>query len=356
MIDQVFGGLLAHPLTSGMLFLMFCALGAWWLTQGRLVHFAVGLLRTVVTVFTAPVQYLRAAVVDIEDMHSAAEGPQQNPQYLTQRLLVILQAAIVTFTFGVLAVAAATGWYGMVPDGDLRQAYRDARESLTEMRVATDSLGLSVEGLNAFWVNQGEALFVARRDSLQGAITSSRTVMTARDSFLEESDVGTTALEVFRQEVGTPPSPRASAASVRAYQDRAGAWLVQVRTEIGQGPDLELVDALQAWLTAWRSATVAEADLLQLDMTGFRNELQPEYEATLASLVRTEAGLTRLEERVIELRAATRWQPGVFILYVVSGLLLSVAAIWILGLILEAIWLGTDLAQNLRSVRKGMDR
>jgi hypothetical protein len=86
-----------------------------------------------------------------------------------------------------------------------------------------------------------------------------------------------------------------------------------------------------------------------------RAKVQPDYRNLRTELDKTTADLEQARQTYDVLRQEAQFKVGRFARDIAWVLLKLIAFIWVIGLLIELLWLGVDIAANVQQVREHFD-
>jgi hypothetical protein len=319
--------------------------------QGR--SFLAGVLRILGALFYAPFMYLRNATRAVcRYTQEANDEHAHNGQYLSNKLMLILQVAVIILALAMLAGTVSTAWVSLLPPSELRRAVSSTSRSVKEVRVKVEELDTKVAALDSVWVHRRDAAlheFRRARELQIARADSSNAVLGA--SILNDSRVDS-YWESLRDQL-TSAAGEGSAQYYRYYAERYENWLAY------RDYDDMLRAQLQQYVDNWLTSVTARDQLRQTTEYDIRKKEQPTWEETKNELDSSRRTLARYESELKDLKRAARLRPDRFLVSLVVGIGWFLIVVWGLGLILELLWrqirIASDVSQLARRVSGGHD-
>lgn len=330
---------------SAALWVLFFAAFAWLFARGAALRFGAGLLRILAAVVFSPIVFLRKAVASVVRYTAEGDGAgEQSDQYLLNRLMTILQAALIVIAIGALAAGLVATWNAFLPPAYLREALKGTRAELASRRLELQEATRQFEALEAAWKAQEASV-------LNGYRTARNAVITA--AVRENADI---AAEVV-QSGNAYASATLASMERRAAEDRydinatrrAMDWDLNASYySIGDGMRARLT----TWADNWARRAYAARDLTNVPIDDLRRGKQPDFEQVRGRQTALEATVTSLGDRVESLRAQTKFRWRGALLRAVGVAVSFLAFVWCFGLLIEGAWLAIRIAGDVRAIRE----
>ncbi len=327
--------LLSNALSFLIFFLLFFLLTTLAIARERFFAFLGSLAVTLLSLVVAPLRFLVAGVREVADGASGPEAAGGNRQFLLQQLLTLLRAVLIVIAIAIVAAGFSRGWKAMVPSPEMRARLAELGTARDEAAKTLAEVRLSASELRSAWASStdealGSGPAAVRRTGRQGeerARTAAERFRAATTLRLPEDVFGSL------QAIDSPDEINEFGRRVRSDLSWARTGAVTRFTE----PQLEFI---ATWVAGWSEA---ESAFLQ-----FGSQVRQRLEAA-----EQRHGL--IQSEYDQQRKANEWKVSEFLLAVVWALLSMLLTIWLLGVLLEATWLGVDLATNIRALRKASD-
>ncbi|MDD5089217.1 MAG: hypothetical protein PHI18_10545, partial [bacterium] len=112
---------------------------------------------------------------------------------------------------------------------------------------------------------------------------------------------------------------------------------------------------LQTYNSNLAAASQARQELTRFTEDIARSSHQPDYSDQKQQLEWRQQGLTSMEAQLAEASKQASWKVHLFLLQLLYAAFRVIVVVWVLGIALQAAWLGVDIAGNVRAIRDRQD-
>lgn len=355
-IAQLVQHLLATALLAGTIFLLLLLL----LQRGRLGSTLSAVWNVLRSVVLAPLQYVRLVLDRITDSGGAPPVLRGERQFLTGRLLVAAELCAVLCAVLLVASGIARGWFGMVPARDDVAQYRAALATQESLQVAIPQHQAAVARLDSVWRADSSRLVNSYTRQLRSTISEKdsrrqevRRAIAARPAVARQQ-----VLELLN-EIETAPWQLADEWAAR-YEGRvrdleASLQGVDAATRTQLGFRREDSALFASYLSDWRESRNATGLIERWPPPVARDVVQSEYKLQETGLALAQQTLQGVQSALPSLEDRANWKQLEFVKRVGVGLLSAFLFVWGIGVLIEMLGLGVDIADNLRRIRLRLD-
>ena len=179
-----------------------------------------------------------------------------------------------------------------------------------------------------------------------------------RNSIIEKSRTDNNSIEYklqYRTEVSSYFSALKSYLQQNEYQDskylfdrirsNARSWYV----DLYYVPE-DVRNDFSSYLNSWYERMIASLELKNMTEENFRRQLQPNFSSIDDEYRGRTNDLKYQTERLAELQKILKYDFSGMIVQVLFSLLIFILFIWVIGLVLELLWLNVDIADNIKHI------
>ncbi len=308
-------------------------------TRGKSVSFFKGLLLAVGAFFASPVVYFKRALDALADYPARrkTEGVRTK-QYLLEKLTVASQALLVILAVALLATGFVSAWIQLVPSKQLRASVGDTEEGLQRLKAELAETEPKAKQMEEEWS--------AKRAALVGAYESERSRKTEGVAELNN------ALAIQINAGGdTAQQALSEIRSYHAQNEYIGdaAQYENVVNEISgyihrQPLAPEMTGMLVSFNNNWYAQMLSRFETRTLSENQLKLVAYPALFSRLQRLDYIKGAIPAREEELVQLRAGLRYDFGSFVLQIVLTIVIVLLFVWALGLFIDWIGLGVDVA------------
>jgi hypothetical protein len=336
-----------HLVFSGIIFLTFFVLFGFVFSGGAFIPFLQGMVRVAVSMVYSPFVFLRRSSNAI--LGFGRRGEQDyvaTEHYLLNKLLLWWQAVVIVVAMGWLAVTVVQTWYAFLPPEEVRTALRTTREKLAEEQEQLVTATADATRFETDWNQQKPQLISAYRMQRERTSRSATDQNTRLDREVRASGNQMAIADLGILEAYANQHQQSVEQIAGAHRD-LDRWINNQMYL-----DEPTRSKLHAWGDNWERGAQAADELRNLSETALRNGAQPGYQNTLARKADLEQRVPITQQLVkdLEEQAHFRWTEALFT--VVKSLLQFLFAVWVFGLLTEALSLMIRVADHVRALRQ----
>lgn len=310
-----------------------------------------GFVGVILSFFTCPFRYLRAAVLSMEEYGVAGEAEDSSSkQYLLNKIMIFMQAALVISSIAVFAGSVTDGWIAMVPPTQLRDAIRELEKAVVEKNAELLRLDPAVKQLNEAWKSQHDSYvnsFASEKSSKMEQLGRENVILANRINDVDpQTKVLFAKIEEFQARNARDLTTSELEESVRdltAYLDR-----------LSLSPEARTM--INSHNANWASQKRLKMEINTMTERAVRAASQPTYEAMSSQLADIKRDLPNQEKELIDLKSKATYKVERLALSVVLGGLKFISLIWLYGLLIEVLWSAINVSSDLRKIRNSLSK
>lgn len=347
MISAFLGNLIAASVLAVIMFLVLSFL----FSGGRLGAFLRGIGRVLASTVMAPFKFMRRSVAAVSDHgESGDRALEGSEQYLLNKLMMLLQAGVIVASIGGLSAGLVMTWKTLLPPEHLRDQISSLKKEIREQERIQSNATERLQVLDKEWEQKRVVTFEQARAALAEAARAAGEAV----SEVEQQIAGDAALAPFLSDLQGYAPRRDGGELDRGDIDRAGRRL-STRVDSYYWIADDARNTLRKWTDAWRGLALAEIELRELTEDVARARLQADWRENFEAKRSSEESLTHLNERLTTTREAAKFRFKPAALQLVLSLVGFIALIWVLGLMVESLWMGIRLAGDVHELRRQSD-
>lgn len=341
-------GLFAEDFTATIIvFLVLLVATAYLFAREKSVAVFSGLLLVIVSLFYSPLIYLKKAVLGLADHGVIGKtGIVQAKQYLLNKLLFSLQALLVILSIAILATGLVSGWNQLIPSKQLRETISATEQELKKFKSELQETEPTVKQMESVWSTQ--------RDSLIKAYNAERTHI-AETMIAQNNDLGSriNALSDTAQQ---------ALSEIRMYHTQneylgAPSQYDPLVTEIinyieRQSLSPEVKTLLLNYNDNWYSQMLSRFETRDLSESQLRFAVYPAYHNRQKRLDNLKETIPAQEKELVQFRTEVKYDFGAFGLQILFTIIQCILFVWVIGILIESLWLMVDAAANLQEIKE----
>jgi len=307
-----------------------------------------GLLLIIASLFYAPFMYLKNALLELAEYGAKGESEfVKTKQYLLNKFLFSLQALLVLISIASLASGFVSSWNRMLPPKPLRESISQLKHQLEKERPELAEINPRVSEMEMAWTTKKDSLV-----NLYSAEREKRAATAAKENKELERTINR----------GDEPTRdlfngvKSSLAWYETYYGYPGAF-ENGRTSARYTVERSVISdenkqLLHKYCDNWYLTMLARFDISSLTEAQLRSAVQSEYR-TLKNRAQVLANLIpHQEQELASLKSEAKYDVPAFLLGVVVNLVSFILLIWVIGLIIEALYLAVHLAVDIHKIRE----
>ncbi|MGC8898536.1 MAG: hypothetical protein ACP5JH_02410 [Bacteroidota bacterium] len=326
---------------------LFLAIG-YLFAREKFTQMLLGILLTIASLFYSPFLYLRNAFLELAEYGAKGESEfVKTKQYLLNKFLFSLQALLVVGSIVSLASGFVSSWNQMLPPKPLRESISQLKDQLRKERPELAEINPRVSQMETAWATQKGALV----NSYNGEREKRAATAAKENEEIERTIRGTdestrylfnavkSSLAWYETYYGNP----------RVFEDaRTSARYSVERSRISD----DNKQLLHKYCDNWYLTMLARFDISSLTEAQLRSAVQPEYRTLKNRAQVLPELIARQEQELASLKSEAKYNVPALLLGVVISLVSFIVLIWVIGLIIEALYLLVHLAVDIHKIRE----
>jgi hypothetical protein len=330
--------LVAFLVVFVLLFIIF----SYFFTGKKLIDTIRGFFLVIASVFYSPLVYFQKSLIAVAHfrLKEAAEN-QGARQYLLVRFLTSLQALLAIIVVGMIASGGIKAWDSLLPPKYAREESARLEKALESLDAEFAKLGPEVSAMENKWTSNKQELINTYRKEQEAKSTKASN----DNSSLEQEITNAGAAPYFL------PIKRyleQNQYSLARYDNIKREALEYIKNQDAPAESKRL---MSAYLENWHVLMTAKYEQSNFTEEQYRTRIQPEYATKKANLSSIERQITAIKEQQKSIQPALKYNTTAFFLLLLGTLLTALILIWSVGLIIELLWLGVDIAGNVNRIR-----
>jgi hypothetical protein len=349
MFESLLSAFTQHLVFSGVIFFTFFILFGFIFSGGALIPFLQGMVRVAVSMVYSPFVFLRRASNGI--LGFARRGEQdyvQTEHYLMNKLLLWWQAVVIIVAMGWLAVTVVQTWFAFLPPEEVRIALRTTREKLAEEQEQLVKITAEVTRYDTEWESQKPQMMSAYRAQRQrtSRVAADQNAELGRQLRASTNSVVTNDISVIENYAAQ--HEQSAEQIVRTHRD----LYVWINNQAFL--DEPIRTSLHAWNDSWERGAEARDELRNFSETSLRAGAQPEYQNALSKKTDLDQRVPTSKQLVTDLEEQAQFRWASALLTAAKSLLQFLFAVWVFGLLTEALSLMIRVADHVRALRHAL--
>lgn len=307
------------------------------LAKGRIRELLRAFFRLLLSFFYCPYVYLRKTIGIIADFGKKREEElAQSHHYLGTRITMLLRMALLITVVGVFTSFVVAGWEAMLPLKYYRVAEKNTATQLERQQAQLATISAHLNQLEQDWTNHHDSLIADYKASKKKEIED----LTAANGQLEAK-------------LSSSPEGARVFSGLKRYLDSGNATLATAQQYIQMFmTNEEARNDLNKYVANWNTAKHLSQQLEDMPPKGFREAIQPDYEATRQNAQYWNNQVSSTASTLSQIRAEMHYSPESLLLSALSGAFLCLLIIWGVGLFLEAYTQATDVMDDIQRIRQ----
>lgn len=310
-----------------------------------------GFVRVILSFFICPFVYLKAAVLSMEKFGTdEGEEDSNSKQYLLNKIMIFMQAALVVSSIAVLAGVVTNGWGTTVELKELRDEINGLEPKVNQLKADLARLEPSVAQLNEEWKSRHDSFvgqFVLEKrakveqlekaneelaEKINGVDAQTKMIFRKIEEFYARNAESQGARELERSIQG-----------LTEYLDRFSLGEVEgglIRTHCAN----------------WGAVKRLKLEIDNPAEKEVRAKAQPTFEAMSKELVVAKGSLPEQEQKLTAWRLEKTLKTGALVSGLIVGFLRFLLLIWLYGLLIEILWSAISVSGDLRAIRNSLSK
>lgn len=329
---------------SVVVFILLFGAIAYALARDRFGPALSGIALVVLSFFRCPFVYLKAAVLTMADYGAKGEAVDSaSKQYLLNKLMLSMQAALVMSSIAILTSSIISGWNTLMPSQSLRQSISERNKAVAQKKTDLQTLEPAVKQMEEAWKTQ--------RDVEMGNFTARKT---AKINQLEKENID------LATRINADPQIKVLFAKIEEFHARNTGDLTTdelegiMRNLNNYMNRLRVPDGTKVMMTTyndnWGLQKRSKIEINNLSEKVVRADIQPTYEAMSGQSVEKKRDLLAQEAELAVFKAMVHYNILGMLFILLSGALKFILLIWLFGLLIETLWSAINVSTNVKEI------
>lgn len=335
-----------HLLETIILFIIISALFLFLFVREKSGETIIGVIKSIASFFYSPFVYIKNAFLELATFASKKESDYSgSKQYLLNKILLLSQTFLVILAILILTQGLIGSWNTFLPPKHIRDAISETNDKLDVKRDRKDEIEPMIEKMDEEWNSKREQLINDFKNQKEQIINQAE-----KSNFNYENDLSNdnTVSQLF--------------VSIKNYLSQNEYYSNSSRFEKIKNDALEYVNrqdlaeaykqSFRNYINNWHSIMINKLELKNLSETNLRNSVQPDYDNLKIEKEGITSTILYLERQLMDLEPQAKYNLGPFIIVLLATFLTFILYVWIIGLVIELLWLSVDIAANLRKIKE----
>lgn len=318
---------------------------SYWFTKDKFGYTFLGILRILASVIYSPLLYFKNCFISIT--HFGEKGDSElteSKQYLLSKILIITEWFVVLVGVFIISTGIVTSWNSFLPPKYLRVQIEGAEKYIHSLDSTFQFAKTNIERLDNDWNTKKDQLIKNYKDER------------ARNKSNAEKENSTIAAQL---------SGNVTFQNLKSYLDDKSYLTDKGSIEYTKSdlenyfyyniPDENLKNTIKKFGNNWIAIKLADIDLSNFSEENMRNEIQPEYTNLKYQESTYNSEVSGIKTNLENMKAEAKYSFKSLLLGLLVTFLTFVFYMWLLGLLLEMIFLMVDLATNVKKIRSDLE-
>ena len=276
----------------------------------------------------------------------------QSNEYLLNKLMISFQAILIVLCIAVLSGSLVTGWNAMLPKKDLRQSISDQSANMENNKTLVQELEKNIKQMDANWTNKS-----SQHDSLIKAYNM---------EYSREIEAATTENAELANRISKLSS------SIKQQFERIGNYYSQNENDNNASKYHTICDEVENFLynkldapqdskqlllkynENWLRLMLLKLEPNISSENQLRSKIQPTYDAAKTRLEETNELINSEQQELSRFQKEAAYDVLALLRYTLFGFLAFILLVWVVGLIIESLWLAIHVAANVQKIKENL--
>jgi len=348
-MESLLSNLLTNWLSFLIVFFLLFTVIAYLLDRDKVGDMYLGILRVIYSLFYSPIIFLKKSILNLANFGRKGEKEYiPSKQFLLQKIVLFLETILVIISISFLVSGIIIGWNSFLPPLELRTARNNTEASLEDTKDKMGKISLTYQNLNKYWDSKKDSLISSRigvnKDKLKK--------LEAKNKNLSQKFNNDTEINETYNIIKDYLDRNDYSSSLGGYENIKDQVISHVDgLSIGQNK----INELKNYAENWYKIKAINYELGSFSEEDLRNEIQPNYREIEINYDRFSEHIANLESDLIYYNENIKYDILSLIKSIIISTLTAFLYIWIIGLMIEAINLSIDIANNVRIIREKKD-
>jgi hypothetical protein len=327
-----------------VLFVILFIIVSYFSTGKKLVDTIRGFFLLIASLVYSPFKYFKKSLMAIAQyrLEEAVENEGAR-QYLLVRFLTSLQGLLAVIVVAMIAFGGIRAWESFLPPKSVREQNARLEKAVEDLDEGFSKLNLEVTGMETNWTNNKQALLEGYRKEQEAKAAKA----TSDDSIIDQQITSAGAMQSFFP-IKRYIDQNQSQSSVGRYESIKKEALDYIKSQDAPAESKRL---MSTYVENWCIAAVYKYEQANFREEQYRTRIQPDYVTEKANLPNVERQLASAKEQLKNIQPLLKYDITSCVMSLLGTLLAVVVLIWFVGLVIELLWLGVDIAGNVDRIR-----
>ncbi len=318
---------------------------SYWFTKDKFGYTFLGILRIIASIIYSPLLYFKNCFISLT--HFGEKGDTElteSKQYLLSKILIITELFVVLMGVFILSSGIITSWNSFLPPKYLRDQIEGTEKYIHSLDSTFQSAKTNLERLDNDWNTKKDQLI---------------------KNFDDERGKNRTAAEKENNTIAAQLSNNISFQDLKSYLDARNyltdkSSIEYTRTDLENyflynTPDENIRNTFKKYGDNWITIKLADIDYSNFSVGDLRNVIQPEYTNLKYQESNYNSDVGSNKTNLENMKAEAKYSLKSLLLGLLITFLSFVLYMWLLGLLLEMIFLMVDLATNVKKIKSNLE-
>ena len=294
----------------------------------------------------SPFVYFKNSLMSIADFRlRGADNDQTTKQFLLNRFLTSLQALLAIIVIIIITSGIITAWEILLPPKDLREQNDMLEARLSEINEQFRIVNPDVEKMEKDWNEKKLELI----DNYKKENENIRNKALKENENIEQKLNNNPAAAQFFNSINNYLSQNEYQYNVDGYE--------RIKNEVigyidRQDLTTDVKNTMRTYSENWYITMIKQYEKNNFGDEQYREKIQPDYISKSTTARNLSEQSTDIQNQLGNLKPALRYKFGESILALLSTFITVIVIIWVIGLILELLWLSVDIANNVNKIKQ----
>ncbi len=341
-MEQILGVITGHLLTLTIVFFVLLIILGTLFARKKIGWALFGIIKSIGSLIYCPFLYIQQRLLSLADFAQKKEiAETDGKQYLLNRFMIFTEAIVVVVSLAILASGLIISWDVFVPPKALRDQIKELETRIDTCDEALALVSPRVDRIENLWTVKKDEyikMYKARRGKdVIKAENEKKTIeiQYIGDNFLERVNrLLTQRMYYFTKD------------NIERVKSDAQNFLSSASVNNQQK------NKFSRYIDDWYIIKMIELENQRYSEEDYKNTIFPAYSSLKIQSNSLTAELQNSKAQLEYLRPSASYHWGNFLFGLLSALILFIISVWVLGLLMEAMGLGVDVAMNVRDLRK----
>lgn len=343
-METFLGSITEYLAASIVVFVVLFLIVAYLFTGKKFVDTIGGFFLVIASLVYSPFMYFRKSLLAVA--HFRLKETIENEgerQYLLVRFLTSLQTLLAIIVIAMIASGVIRAWYSFLPPKHAREEGARFEKVLEDQQAKFAKLNPEVSTMENNWTNNRQALIKSYRNEQDIKVTKA-----SSDNSSIEQQLATTTASLFFLQIKRYLEQNQNQYYVARYDNIKKEALDYIKNQENPG---DIKNLLNAYVENWHTIMVNKFEQSSFTEAQYRNKIQPDYATKKNDVTNLERQITYTKEQLKNIQPMLKYNTTSFVLILLTTFLAALLFIWCVGLIIELLWLGVDIAGNVNRIR-----